>query len=52
MSDTVSKTSYADEHPEQDPAEGSRDVVDRDLAEVGRKDVPPARTENEKPRDG
>lgn len=47
MSDTVSKKTYAEEHPEQDPAEGSREVIDHDLKQEGGKEAP---REKDKPR--
>lgn len=43
---------YQDRHPEQDPAEGSQETIDRDLARLGMldkpvrgKDIPPAPAE-------
>lgn len=50
MGDAVSRKTYAEEHPEQDPAEGSREVIDHDLRESVGEGSPAKQVEKDKPR--
>jgi hypothetical protein len=37
---TTDEKSYAEEHPEQDPAEGSSEIIDHDLEQSGAQAAP------------